>query len=447
MQNKPDNWNELSIDEKRAMRLDAWVNSAEHIQFEDLEARQNYIERITLFRDAVEMKKAPARVPASLMAGGFAIQRAGLLQVDTMYDRWENVAEAMIQFHRDFEPDTSSMVFLMSGAAMELLGLTTMKWPGCGLPDDSPYQALEIEHMTEDEYDHFINDPSDFMLRFYIPRANSALKGLRKLPQFLFEAMGMGGVGRAFADPEVQEAIDIMKKSVELSMIPFQVSFKMLNRLASMGYPSMAGLPLTPAGSAPFDFLGDQLRGTKGIMTDLYRNPDKVIAACEKILTLMPDPDIPLGGSPLVLIPLHKGDDAHMSDNQFEKFYWPTFRKSLLKLINEGMIPAPFAEGVYNRRLEIISDLPPKSTVWFFDQTDMHRAKDVLGDHFCLMGNVPISMIKAGTADQVTEYCKDLIDYCGRGGGFILSPGCQIDQGKEETVRALVNVAKEHLPS
>ena len=274
-----------------------------------------------------------------------------------------------------------------------------------------------------------------------------ALKGLRKLPQFLFEAMGMGGVGRAFADPEVQEAIDIMKKSVELSMIPFQVSFKMLNRLASMGYPSMAGLPLTPAGSAPFDFLGDQLRGTKGIMTDLYRNPDKVIAACEKILTLMPDPDIPLGGSPLVLIPLHKGDDAHMSDAQFERFYWPTFRESLLKLINEGMIPAPFAEGVYNRRLEIISDLPPKSTVWFFDQTDMHRAKDVLGDHFCLMGNVPISMIKAGTADQVTEYCKDLIDYCGRGGGFILSPGCQIDQGKEETVRALVNVAKEHLPS
>ena len=447
MQRKPDNWHELSIDEKRRIRLEAWVDSAEHIQFESPEAKENYIERINLFRDAVEMKKAPARVPVSVMAGGFAIQRAGLHQIDTMYDRWENVAEAMIQFHRDYEPDTSSMVFLMSGASMELLGLTTMKWPGYGLPDDCPYQALEVENMTEDEYDHFINDPSDFMLRFYIPRANSALKGLRKLPQFLFEAMGMGGVGRAFADPEVQEAIDIMKKSVELSMTPFQVSFKMMNRLASIGYPSMAGLPLTPAGSAPFDFLGDQLRGTKGIMIDLYRNPDKVIAACEKILTLMPDPDIPLGGSPLVLIPLHKGDDAHMSDNQFERFYWPTFRKSLLKLINEGMIPAPFAEGIYNRRLEVISDLPPKSTLWFFDQTDMHRAKDVLGDHFCLMGNVPISMIKAGTADQVTEYCKDLIDYCGRGGGFILSPGCQIDQGKEETVRALVNVAKEHLPS
>lgn len=80
MQNKPDNWGELTVDEKRAMRLDAWVNSAEHIHFENLDAKQNYIERITLLRDAVEMKKAPARVPVSSMAGGFAMQRAGLHQ-------------------------------------------------------------------------------------------------------------------------------------------------------------------------------------------------------------------------------------------------------------------------------------------------------------------------------------------------------------------------------
>ena len=184
------------------MRLDAWVNSAENIQFESPEAKQKYIERITLFRDAVEMKKAPARVPVSSMAGGFAIQRAGLHQKDAMYDRWEDVAEAIIQFHRDFEPDTSSATFFMSGESMELLGIASMKWPGHGLPDDSTYQALEVEYMTEDEYDHSINDPSDFMLRFYLPRANRALKGLGKLPQFLFGGMAMGGgVGGAFTDP------------------------------------------------------------------------------------------------------------------------------------------------------------------------------------------------------------------------------------------------------
>ena len=385
MQKKPDNWKDLTIDEKRKMRLDAWVNSAEDIRFESPDARQKYIERINLFRDAVEMKKAPARVPVSTMAGGFAMQRAGLYQKDAMYDRWEDVAEAIIRFHRDFEPDTVSATFFMSGESMELLGINSMKWPGHGLPDTSTYQALEIEYMHVDEYNHFINDPSDFMLRIYTPRANSALKGFKKLPQFLFQGMGIFGGGGAFADPEVQEAIDILKKSAELSMRPFQVAFNMKNRLAAMGFPSMGGMPGGPAGSAPFDFIGDQLRGTKGIMIDMHRNPDKIIAACEKILALMPDPDVPLGGSPLCLIPLHKGDDAHMSDRQFEKFYWPTFRGSLLKLINEGLIPVPFAEGIYNRRLEVISDLPPRSTVWFFDQTDMHRAKDLLGKNFCLM--------------------------------------------------------------
>ena len=111
MQKKPDNWHELSIDEKREMRLDAWVDSAEHIRFESPETKQSYIERITLFRDAVEMKKAPARVPVSPMAGGFAMQLAGLHQIDAMYDRWEDVGEAIVQFQRDYEPDTSSFVF------------------------------------------------------------------------------------------------------------------------------------------------------------------------------------------------------------------------------------------------------------------------------------------------------------------------------------------------
>jgi hypothetical protein len=45
-------------------------------------------------------------------------------------------------------------------------------------------------------------------------------------------------------------------------------------------------------GAAPFDVLGDTLRGTRGILTDLYRCPDKVLKACEKILDLTPVPDI-----------------------------------------------------------------------------------------------------------------------------------------------------------
>jgi hypothetical protein len=80
------------------------------------------------------------------------------------------------------------------------------------------------------------------------------------------------------------------------------------------------------------------------------------------------------------MMPLHKGMDNFMSGKQFETFYWPTFKKVMMGLINEGCIPMPFAEGLYNNRLEIIKDLPRASVIWYFEATDMARAKKVLGN-------------------------------------------------------------------
>jgi hypothetical protein len=197
-------------------------------------------------------------------------------------------------------------------------------------------------------------------------------------------------------------------------------------------------------GAAPFDVVGDTLRGTRGILLDLYRCPDKVIKACEKVLELTPVPNIPLGEPPLVMMPLHKGDDSHISRAQFDKFYWPTFKQLMLNMINEGLIPAPFAEGTYNQRLDCLTELPKASALWFFDRTDMHKAKDILGGHSCIMGNVPITMIATGTPEQVEACCKDLIDYCGRGGGYILCSGTQLDDAREETVRAMIDFTKKY---
>jgi len=439
MLGKPDNWNELTAEEKRKLRLDAWVRG-DGIEFVSPEAKAKYQERATLFRDAFELKKTPARVPIAGLGGGYALTRAGVLQKATMYDRWEEAAEAMIKFHVDFEPDSASFLFLMSGPALELLGHTLMKWAGHGLPDDIQYQFVEQEYMKADEYSLFLNDPSDFVLRRYLPRVNLALKGLQKLPQFSVEATAPGQFYMAFMDPEVQEALDVLKKAAELSFLPMKVTFEAMGRLAAMGYPSLSGV----FGAAPFDTVGDMLRGTRGIFTDLHRRPDEVIAACEKVLALTPVPDIPLGAGPFVMIPLHKGSDRFMSREQFEKFYWPTFKQLMLKFIDEGLIPMPFAEGSYNNRLEYITELPKGTTAWLFDQTDMHRAKDILGDVCCIMGNVPISMIAAGTPEQVKAYCKDLIDYCGRDGGYIMSTGCQIDHAKEENLRAMVDFTREY---
>jgi hypothetical protein len=440
MPGKPENWSSLTAGEKRSMRLNAWV-SGDGIQFESPEARAKYRARATRFKDALELKKIPDRVPVAGLGGAFIYRRAGIPQKSTMYDRWNEAVEAAVQFHRDYEPDSSAALFMMSGSSMELLGQTNMKWAGFGLPDDVQYQFVEQEYMKAEEYSHFLCDPSDFVLRRFLPRMYGNLPGLKKMTHFGSDGIQIGTrFIFPFLDPEVQETLSIMKKAAEASLVPLKITMEGSARIAGMGYPRLS----TGFGAAPFDILGDTLRGTRGIMMDLYRCPEKVLAASEKILELIPVPDIPLGESPLIMMPLHKGDDTHISRKQFEKFYWPTFKQYMLNMIEDGLIPAPFAEGTFDQRLDYLTELPEASVLWFFDRTDMHKAKDALKGHSCIMGNVPITVIATGTADQVKACCKDLIDYCGKGGGYILCSGTQLDDAKEDTVRALIDFSKEY---
>ena len=117
------------------------------------------------------------------------------------------------------------------------------------------------------------------------------------------------------------------------------------------------------------------------------------------------------------MLPLHKGADGFMNEEQFRTFYWPSLRAVLLGLIDEGMIPLCFAEGRFSSRLESIMDLPPGKTAWVFDQTEMGRAKETVGTIACVQGNVPLSLIHAGTPAEVRAYTRNLIDVAGKGEG------------------------------
>ncbi len=108
------------------------------------------------------------------------------------------------------------------------------------------------------------------------------------------------------------------------------------------------------------------------------------------------------------------------------------------------MIPFLFAEGRYNSRLEAIMDLPKASTVWLFDQSDMARAKETIGTVACIQGNMPLSLMHAGTEEQVAEHTRRLIDVAGKDGGFILDVGAVADEGKDENLLTMVDTAKEY---
>ncbi len=135
-----------------------------------------------------------------------------------------------------------------------------------------------------------------------------------------------------------------------------------------------------------------------------------------------------------------------MSNKQFEKFYWPGLKKSLIKTYEAGIIPMVFFEGMYGARLEYLLDLPKGSIVCHFDQTDMFKAKEILGDHLCIMGNVPPALVQVASVSELEEYCEKLIKVCGKGGGFILGQGGSLDEAKPANLKALADAPKKFRP-
>ena len=439
---KPNNWKDLNSEEKLTLRLDHFV-STDGIDFISEEAKDAYKERVTIIRDAVELKKIPSRVPVNPMIGAYALRYHGLTPYDQMYNQ-EKAFDALLKFDMEFQSDVASVRFGLSGTLFDILDYRLMKWPGRGLAKESGYQVIEREYMTADEYPHLLSDPSDFLMRKFAPRIFGSMKPLEMLPVMTHNLYGIGpATFMCFSNPDFKELMEKLIKAGEESAKVMKMSQAAAIKTKAAGFPSIMG----GFGSAPFDAISDTLRGTKGIMMDLYRRPDTVIEACERFLPMLLDMALGVGSrsdSPMVFIPLHKGDDDHMSVAQFEKFYWPTLKKLMIGIVEEGLVPVPFAEGSYNHRLEIISDFPKGTCIWYFDKTDMHRAKEILGDVCCIMGNVPTSLMLAGTPDDVKSYCKDLIDSCGKDGGYILSSGASIDYSKEENLRTLINFSKEY---
>jgi hypothetical protein len=433
---------QLTSEQKREKRFQRWLNP-KGVEFKDAQAKQAYQDRVNRFIKVIKLEK-PDRVPVILPAGSFPLYYAGMTLKDAMYDN-ERTCQAYRKFIKDFESDTlTSPMMVPSGKAAEIVNSLTLKWPGHGLPDNtSMVQFVEGEYMKADEYDFFIEDLTDFILRRYLPRSLGSLAPFANFPPTPF-VLGMANrfLGPAIM-PHVQAAYKaIIDYGVETAnwMGPMM---KFNSEGTASGYPSFFG----GQSHAPFDILADTLRGTKGIILDMYRQPEKLLKAIRKVTPMniaVGLDGINMSGVPVVFFALHKGDDTFMSNAQYEKFYWPTFREVILGLIEDGATPLLFAEGRYDNRLEIIKDLPPGKVVWHFDRTDMFRAKKILGDNACIAGNVPASLLCTGTPKEVKEYCRKLIEVCGEGGGFILTGGASIDKGNPDSLRAMTEAVMEY---
>ncbi len=134
-----------------------------------------------------------------------------------------------------------------------------------------------------------------------------------------------------------------------------------------------------------------------------------------------------------------------MSHEQFMTFYWPELRNTVIELIENNCVPCLLWEGDCTSRMEFIGDIPEGKAIYWFEQGDLFKAKEILGDVVCLRGNVPPSLLNTGTPDDVDEYCKKLIQMVGRGGGFILDGAIGIpDEALLENVVAMAESVKKY---
>ena len=401
-------------------------------------------ERSARFEDASALRK-PDRIPIFMPVSFFLADWGGVSHQQLLEDH-DKRQQLLERAALHFQPDSILGVFNDPRAALAL-GDRMTKWPGHGLPETGSFQFAEHEFMTGDDYDAFLKDPADWTIRTYLPRAFSQLEGLALLPPLAMAAFGTYNLLNlgVLRTPPVAAALKALAAAAEEQAAADAWVAESGQRLAALGFP-----PPPLAGSlieAPFDFMSDTLRGMRGVMTDILRRQAQLLEAEDRVLEIQLEHAISFArttGLPYAFIPLHRGSDGFMSIAQFERFYWPQLRQMQLRLIENQITPVAFYEGIWNKRLDYVAELPAGKSIGWFQASDIFKVKEVAGKTLCIMGGMRNSLLQAGTVEEIRETTREVCQRVGEGGGFIMCTGIGEMEGcKPELVEAWVRATHE----
>jgi hypothetical protein len=400
-------------------------------------------EREKRITDAIQLK-ITARVPIICGMGYFPAKYVGIPFSSAYYD-YEAWYAAYKKTLPDFPADIIFQQGFTPGKSLEILNPRQLRWPGHGVNPNHGHQSVEIDNMQGDEYDAYVHDPADYMFRIHLSRVSENLAGLATLPK-LSDLQGFSGaqtLATTISSPEASRAFNTLLKAGR-EIRRWQSRMKKFDQmLLDLGFPQYfqgAALP-------PYDVISHSMRGMTGTMTDMYRRPEKLLAACEKILEIILERPLPKPseqGHIRMFMTNTRGSDDFLSKRHFDTFYWPTFKRLVQNLIDRGATPCIFFEGNFTSRLEYLLEFPRGRILARLDTTDIFKAKEILRDHVCIQGNVPSTLLQVGTVQDVQDYCKKLIDVVGKDGGFILSPRSSTDEVKPENLKAMIEYTQEY---
>jgi len=409
-------------------------------------AKAAYDARWQRVMDCVNLKQ-PDRMPTAMFCTFWLAKLGGVSHRQLMYD-YDTAKQLGERALIELEPDVHNPLFLnvAAGPVLEALDYKQLIWPGHGVGDNQPYQYLDREYMKPEEYDEFIDDPTGFYLRKYLPRVFGAFEGFEEFPDLpgLHYFRLVGGM-RAFGSPKMRAALKrVLEAAEEVDRFAAQHR-AFTERMAALGFPTSH----ISTSVSPYDLVADYFRGATGTMKDLFRKKDKLLELLDKACGFLTRQTINWSKAaqhPIVFFPVHWAPDRFMSQQQFETFWWPSFRQLMINLIDAGIIPMPLWEADCSKRLETIRDIPPGKCIYWFERTDMVRAFEVLGDVVALRGNVSPSLMTTGRPEEVDAAVRHLADNVfHKGGKLILDCAFGLpDETPVENARAMYAAARKY---
>jgi hypothetical protein len=386
-----------------------------------------YQERLARYVTAMR-NETPDRIPIRPFVAEFTAAYAGMTCQDVVHD-YTKAFDAALMCARDFDWDAvvPNMVYVWTGLT-QAAGLRYYGIPGIGLPPDTAFSYLEPPEdqafMRADEYDALIEDPTAFLFNTWLPRVSADIT--------------------APGTPASYRGHLALVKSAMAMMEYFGAFGPQVDRLRLE-----CGMPSAIAGifKAPFDILGDKLRGYLGLVEDMATQPAKVLAACEALMphlcrvglaTADPDRLRPIG------FWMHRGCVPFINPRQFASHYWPTLRPIIEEFWKRGHQTLFYAEGRWAAHLGAFRDLPARSIVFHADRDDVFAVKRALGDRFAISGGVPNVLLSFGRPGEVRDFCRRVIDEVAPGGGYIMDAGAIMQNDTSaENLRVLTETTRE----
>jgi uroporphyrinogen-III decarboxylase len=409
-----------------------------------------YEKRVKRVEAAIALKE-PDRVPCLPIPQTYPITHAGYSVAECVYDVDKGI-DAFLKYTREYEPDQApglQFINMGMGKILELQGSKTLTWAGAPdgkLDKNSIQQFLEFPILLEEDMEYFERDYSGWLLNKAYPRKSKLLEPFSTLP---LSSMGMMGDdmlwGMFFSRPDVREMIRAYDKIEELSRPISEKTAAAVKLLEAEGYPNFS----TGMAGVPFDAYSDFLRGTLESMVDLYEHRDLIERFCkwnlqETLRSVEMQGSIPGNKGKWVGMALHKGMDTFLNDEDYKNLYWRDLQAIINKIIDVGMVPYVYTEGPYNTRVKYLKEVPKGKVIYHFEEVDMKMAKKELGDVACIAGGFPIFLLHYGKKQQVIDKCKELIDDCAPGGGFLFETSAGFDNAIPENVEAMFETVKSY---